>query len=584
MNRVIVHDTVARQWVLFQHPVETVVARTADQVLPALDMIEREVDSGKLHAAGFIAYEAAPAFDSVLRVRPDPASFPLLWFGLFREAVRQDTRAFTRGASYTSPAWTPSIGRTEYNHALSQLRDYLRRGDTYQVNYTFRLTSPFNGDPWALFCQLMRSQQSGHAAFVETETFAICSASPELFFSLEGDCLKSRPMKGTAPRGRSAIEDLQCAEVLQTSLKNRAENVMIVDMVRNDMGRIAIPGSVEPVTLFSLERYPTVWQMTSTVTARTHASVQQILTALFPCASITGAPKRRTMEIIAEIETTPRRIYTGAIGFIAPHRRAEFNVAIRTVLINKQAGAAEYGVGGGIVWDSDSRDEYDECWTKARILTEQVPEFELLETLLWSPAEGFFLIERHLARLSSSADYFDIRVSIPEVRSRLQNWSRSVAPSPHRVRLLVTREGAVRLAAQTIAATDNDKRVSVCLADRPVDPSDRFLYHKTTRRHVYERAKADHPESDDVVLWNPDGEITESTVANVVADLDGHLITPPAGCGLLAGTFREELLAAGTIREALLRRVDLPRCRHLYLINSVRKWREASFILQQGVA
>ncbi len=575
MNLCSFHDSASGQWLTFRNPVRIVIANTPSEVLPALDLIETLVNTRLLHAAGFISYEAAPAFDASLNVRPDSSGFPLLWFGLYEAPEIQTTLPTPANHPAPPPAtWSPSITPDQYRDAMARLHTYLYNGDTYQVNYSHRLQAPFSNEPWPFFANLVQAQNAHHAAFVETDRFALCSASPELFFQLEGDHITARPMKGTAPRGRTTEEDRACGEALRQSPKDRAENVMIVDMIRNDLGRIATPGSVEPSALFTLERYPTAWQMTSTVSAHTHASVREILTALFPCASITGAPKSRTMAIIAELETAPRRIYTGTIGFIAPNRQARFNVAIRTVLIDKAAGTAEYGVGGGIVWDSTSLSEYEECRTKARVLTDQRPEFQLLETLLWTPEDGAFLLDRHLQRLAGSADYFDYRASEPEIRAALQSWIDTRPAGPHRLRLLVARDGTVTLQSQPIQAS-LDTPVKVALAPSPVDPSNPFLFHKTTHRQIYEQARSACPDCEDVLLWNPAGELTESTIANLVADLDGDLVTPPIACGLLPGTFRAALLAEGRIREKVLHVADLPKCRHLWLINSVRKWRTA---------
>ncbi len=578
MNRCLLHDRTTGHWLAFRDPVRIVVATTPSEVLPALDLIEQLVNSGHLHAAGFITYEAAPAFDPALKVRPDASGFPLLWFGLYREPETLDSLPLPdHPGSLSSWQWEPSISRDEYREAMIRLRNYLYKGDTYQVNYSFRLRVPFTSEPWSLFCGLVHGQRAAHAAYVENDRFALCSASPEQFFTLNGDEIEVRPMKGTAPRGGTSADDQTRAQTLRESPKDRAENVMIVDMIRNDLGRIARPGSVQPSNLFTLERYPTAWQMTSTVTAESHASVRQILTALFPCASITGAPKPRTMGIIAELETTPRRIYTGSIGFIAPHRRAQFSVAIRTVLIDKASGQAEYGVGGGIVWDSNTESEYEECRTKARVLTDERPEFQLLETLLWTPGEGFALMDRHLQRLSDSADYFDIKPPLHDVDARLREWSATAPSRPQRLRLLLARDGAVTLQAGPLppAAT---RPVQVKLAPAPIDPSDRFLYHKTTHRRIYEQAMAACSDCDDVLLWNPDGELTESTIANLVVEWNGKLFTPPVHCGLLPGTFRSAMLAEGRIGEKVLHVADLPEFNHLYLINSVRKWREVILI------
>lgn len=578
MNRAVIHSSVAGGWQSFEHPLEIVVAPSVENVLPALRHIEQQVTRNRLYAAGFIAYEAAPAFDPALAVKDDRSGFPLLWFGLYRKPA-----ALTKLPAPTPPLraprlrWTSTVTRDDYQAALSRLRQFLHQGDTYQVNYTFRIQSPLDDDPWSFFCDLVHLEKVPYAAFIDTGRFAVCSASPELFFSLNGSRLVSRPMKGTAPRGRTPAEDETLAEGLRTSPKNRAENVMIVDMIRNDMGRIAAVGTVNPTPLFTLERYPTAWQMTSTVTADTQASVGEILTALFPCASITGAPKPRTMSIIAELETTPRRIYTGAIGFLAPDRQAEFNVAIRTVLIDKPAHLAEYGTGGGIVWDSTSREEYDECWTKARIVTDEHPDFQLLETILWTPDDGFFLLKRHLDRLSASAGYFDVPVSLAAVEASLLKWAGSAPRQPFRLRLLVSRTGSITLQADAMNAFGNQP-VRLRLAPSPIDPTDRFLFHKTTRRQVYEQARKACGDCDDALLWNPAGELTESTIANLVVDLDGARVTPPVACGLLAGTFRAALLAEGRIQERVVYRSDLARCQRLFLINSVRQWREGMLI------
>jgi para-aminobenzoate synthetase/4-amino-4-deoxychorismate lyase len=443
------------------------------------------------------------------------------------------------------------------------------------VNYTFRLRTRFEGDPWALFGDLALAQQAQYAAFVDTDTFAICSASPELFFQLDGAALVSKPMKGTVGRGRTLAEDNEFAEWLRHSQKNRAENVMITDMIRNDMGKVSNIGSVRVPRLFDVECYPTIWQMTSTVTSNTHASLAEIMTSLFPCASITGAPKVRTMQIIAALETAPRGIYTGCIGYIAPGRRAQFNVAIRTVLVDKSAGRAEYGVGGGIVWDSDPDEEYLECQTKAGILTKRWPEFELLESLLWTPSDGYFLLEHHLRRLADSAAYFRFALDLAGLREKLAAYESSLPPEQQKVRLLLGREGEVLLQASGIGSQGS---VRLGLATRPVNSGNIFLFHKTTQRDIYESLRAGRPDCEEVLLWNEHGQITEGTTANVVAKIGGEMITPPVECGLLGGTFRRHLLDRGIVREEIITREDLREAQAVYLVNSVRKWREAIFV------
>lgn len=568
------------------------MARQPAEVLPALADVEERV-AGGLHAAGFVSYEAAPAFDRALHVRAAPESpVPLLWFGLYDppataptlEALADSdpTGLLARGTPDSAPApWTPSIDRAQYATALDRIHDYIYRGDTYQINFTFRLRAPAGGLGAGFFRRLVEAQGAHYAALVETGDVTVFSASPELFFRLEGTRIESRPMKGTTARGRTLAEDNDCAAALRDSAKNRAENVMIVDMIRNDLGRIADPGTVRVDSLFDVRRYPTVWQMTSTVSASTRAPVWKAIEALFPCASVTGAPKPRSMAIIAELENTPRGVYCGAIGYMAPGRRAQFSVAIRTVVLDKRRGSAEYGVGGGIVWDSVAGDEFEECRTKALVLTRAQPQFSLLETLLWTPGDGFFLLDRHLARLAGSAEYFEYTLDPEAVRRRLRQWAESAPAVPQRLRLLLDRKGTIAVESRPLDGSPAPALpVRVRLAAAPVDPSDPFLYHKTTHRGAYEAARAASPDCEDVLLWNPAREITESTIANVVAELDGALITPPVSCGLLPGTFRAELLSRGEIREGVIALADLPRCRKLYLINSVRRWREAAVVAE----
>jgi len=382
-------------------------------------------------------------------------------------------------------------------------------------------------------------------------------------------------MKGTAARGRTLEEDDAMAQWLHHSEKNRAENVMIVDMMRNDMGRIAETGSVCVRSLFDVERYPTLWQMTSTVIAITDAPFRDIMAALFPSASITGAPKPRTMQIIAELETTPRHIYTGCIGFITPGRRAQFNVAIRTVLINKDSGNAEYGVGGGIVWDSVSREEYLECQIKARVLLKRHPPFSLLETMLWTPEDGYFLLDEHLQRLRDSAKYFGITLDLADVLEQLKALTVSSFDRPHKARLLVAQDGAISCESSPLDESEKHHPIQLRLAPTPVNSSNPFLYHKTTNRRIYDDARNARPDCDDVILWNEKGEITETCVGNIIVFHNGKFITPPVSCGLLPGTFRTRLIDDGKIAEAVLTVEDLKKSNNIFVINSVRMWRRA---------
>jgi para-aminobenzoate synthetase/4-amino-4-deoxychorismate lyase len=564
------------RWLHFQCPEKVLIAESAEQVLPLL----REAEASGLFAAGFISYEAAPAFDDALKTH-DPAGFPLLCLGLFHAPDVLDELDAPPEPHFEIGELKPSVSKAAFARAIGTIKRRIAEGATYQVNYTYRLHADFSGDAWAFFCALVKGQKTEHAAYVQTDEFSICSASPELFFSLNGGTLMARPMKGTAKRGRTLAEDWKQAEALRNSEKDCAENIMIVDMIRNDIGRVAGPGSVETVSTYDVEKYPTVWQMTSTVQGRIkpHINtdergwVSDILKALFPCASITGAPKAKTMEIITELEDAPRKIYTGSVGFMTPAGEASFNVAIRTALIEN--GQLEFGVGGGIVWDSDADSEYEETLTKARVLTQPRPEFQLLETMLWEPNAGVFLLNEHLQRLGRSAAYFDVPLDMYAVLQSLEDMFLSLDRKPHRIRLLVSRNGESEIQTFPLENAALRTPVAVAIAREPVDSQHLFLYHKTTHREVYESARAAFPNHADVILFNEQGHVTESTMANVVIRRNGKQITPPVRCGLLGGTFREHLLQLGEIEEGIVSLSDLTSADEVFLVNSVRKWQKA---------
>ena len=577
---VVARDAASGRWRVFEKPVEVVTARTVDEVIPALQKVEAECANNGRHAAGFVSYEAAPAFDRALITWP-PDSFPLLSFGLYPtvdEASLEDVAGrFSRSRVVAeSEVWTPSVSEAGYTRVFDALQELIRSGDTYQVNFTYRLRTCLTSDPFSLFLRLAEAQHPPFGAYVDTGDWILCSASPELFFHRHGTEIESRPMKGTAARGLWFEQDLEQARRLRESEKERAENVMIVDMVRNDLGRIARPGSVRVTNLFDVERYPTVLQLTSTVTGEADASIVDVFRALFPAASITGAPKARTMEIIAEMESAPRRIYTGSIGFIEPDGRAQFNVAIRTVMVNTATRDAEYGVGGGIVADSKCDEEWAESRVKTKVLTARPPSFELLETMLWTPDAGYLLMGRHMKRLLQSADYFGFHLDLLDVERRLEEFASALKREPHRVRLTVSKNGGVVLSAAPHSLDQGFDALP--LAVGPVDSSSPFLYHKTTNRIAYQAALDARPGFTDVLLYNERHEVTESTIANLVVEIGGELLTPALQCGLLPGTLRAHLLDEGRIREATITVDAMLRSNAHYLINSVRGFHPVSVL------
>jgi para-aminobenzoate synthetase/4-amino-4-deoxychorismate lyase len=380
-------------------------------------------------------------------------------------------------------------------------------------------------------------------------------------------------MKGTRPRHPDPTIDRDLAEELISSEKDRAENTMIVDMARNDLGRVADVGSVDTTALHTIESYPTVHQLTSTVVADTDASIAEIFAATFPGASITGAPKIATSRLITELETSPRGIYTGAVGLIEPGGDAEFNIAIRTAWVDRRTGLATYGVGGGIVWDSNETAEWEEAHDKARVLHRATRPFRLLETLGWDPGAGPILLDRHLHRLGESAAHFGFDCDIEEVRRRLGAVR---ADTARRIRVLLAPDGALEVQVLDPPVPGNDPWL-LALDSFPVASDDEFLRHKTTRRDRYDEARARFPDADDVVLWNERGEVTETTIANLVVETDGEALTPAASSGLLPGTLRAELLANRRIREAVLTLDDLHRADKIWAINSLRGWVPAKF-------
>ena len=574
---VILHDAATRSWLRFEQPIAILSTRRIEEVLPCLREVDLAVQTKGYWAAGFISYEAAPAFDPSLATH-SPGELPLVWFGLYLQPKTIELPVDLQLKNEGKTQWMSSISRAAYNRAIRHIKAQIACGNTYQVNFTYRLRAQLRADPWNYFLALQHAQSANYGAFLDLGRYAICCASPELFFRLDGETITSRPMKGTARRGPTYEADQRQADWLYQSEKNRAENVMIVDMIRNDLGRIARTGSVHVDQLFQIERYPTLWQMTSSVSARTEASLPDILAALFPCASITGAPKISTMRIIYTLEAERRQIYTGCIGFIAPDHRAQLNVAIRTVWIDRETGQAEYGVGGGIVWDSTAADEYEECQTKASLLTSHRPPFQLLETCLWRPGEGLFLEAYHLKRMGESARYFGFPFNQAAACRELEILSRGMPPEPHLIRLLLDETGQFDCQAIPLKERPAPSRVRLQLAERPIDSGSPFLYHKTTHRQVYQAFEFDSARADDVLLWNERGELTETRIANLIIKLDGAWLTPPVESGLLAGTYRAWMLDQGLVKEQVLRIDDLRRASEIAVINAVRKQRPAILV------
>lgn len=550
-------------------PEKILAAKKLNQVKPLFDEIEYLWREG-YYVVGYVSYEAGPAFDPKLTVNKDN-QLPLAWFAVFKGA---DHKINEPSGVYQIGKWKPDCSQETYRQDIEIIHDAIARGDTYQVNHTIRMHADFKGDTWGYY-QHLAGLQSGYNAYLDLGEYQILSISPELFFHWNQNELITRPMKGTAKRGRYEQEDNFRAQQLLQSAKDRAENLMIVDLLRNDIGKLAIPGTVHVPNLFTLEQYPTLWTMTSTINASTpvDATLTDIFTALFPCGSITGAPKRKTMELITSLEQSPREVYCGTIGYLKPGGEAVFNVGIRTVIIDQQLGRATYGAGGGITWDSTSGGEYEEVITKTKILEAQPYTHQLLESIRLENGTFPFL-EKHLSRMSKSAGYFSYPFPENEIRTKLASLSQQYPSGVYKVRLLVSPQGKIEIQAEKLQSIDQP--ITATLAKEPVSSQNIYLYHKTTNREVYKEQKA--AGFFDTLLWNEKGELTEFTIGNLVLELDGKLVTPHLDSGLLAGVMRADLLETGRVEERVVYREDLERASAVWLVNSVRGWLELKLV------
>ena len=571
------------------------VGDSPSEVAGVLQAAEQAAREGNW-VAGFATYEAAPGLDPSLPSAGWPAghpltSLPLVWFGVFehreevppplpvppaaRSALARDAAGPPR-VDGGGAVWDLDRDRAWHARAVAEIQENIAAGDYYQLNLTARLTGSVP-DPVGLYGLLATAQGGRHNALVVTPQHTVISASPELFFTAESGRVTTRPMKGTAPRGRWPGEDLGNREALRSSPKERAENVMIVDLLRNDLGRIAKVGTVEVPALFEAERYPTVWQLTSTIAAQTPPEVDLAATfaALFPSGSVTGAPKRAAMQAIARIEERPRGVYCGAIGYLRPHPDrpdARFAVAIRTITRDNRSGYAEYGSGGAITSSSDPAFEWAELLTKTAVLSPPPRPERLLETLRFEPPATLVNRSRHLDRLASSAAYFGFDLDLDALdRALAAALDPRVVPS--RVRIVLEASGEVRVEVSDLPASGGV--VSLGLAEGPVRSDDVLLFHKHGHRARYDRFREAGGDVDDVVLWNERGEVTETTIANLAVQFDGRWWTPPLSSGLLPGVERGRLIEAGDLTERVIVIDELWTASALAVVNSLRGWRPA---------
>jgi len=549
-------------------------------VLSVLEAVQQAALQG-LWCVGYLRYEAAPAFDAALAVHaPDG---PLAWFAVYDKALPwpEDQHA---GAATAQVQWRESCLRPAFGSAMDHIQRAIAAGELYQVNFTAPLLGAWQGAPeegaeQALFAALQRAQPGGYTAYIDTGDAQVLSVSPELFFDWQGGQILARPMKGTAARGATLQDDAAQAAALRASPKERAENVMIVDLLRNDISRIAEPFSVQVPRLFHTEALPTVWQMTSDVQARTRAgtTLADVFAALFPCGSVTGAPKVRAMQMIRMLEPQPRGVYCGAVGVVRPGGqgiRATFNVPIRTVTV--QAGALRCGIGSGITSGAMPDAEWQE-WRHKRAVVERASMcFDLLETLALQDGRLRHAAD-HLQRLAGAAAHFGYLWDAAKVQQCLHELAQAHPQGLWRVRLLLTAQGQAR--AEAFAMDASPKQVRLQLAGRPLDEAHgEFVRFKTTRRAHYDAFTPTQPGVFDAVLWNAEGEITECTRGNVAMLMDGRWVTPPLACGLLPGVGRAMALREGRLTEAMVRVEDVPRVQGWAFVNSLRGWMGAEMV------
>ena len=546
---------------LYQRPAEIVDAHVLDEVVPALEKIRAGLQAGK-HAAGYLAYEAAHAFDPKLRASARQAQGALLCFGLFEgfeTPALANLLPSPEGAYVGRPV--PRMSREQYGIAVEKVREHLFAGDFYQANLTFGCEVAVAGDPLAVYARLRRSSRAGWGGVMAHDGATIISLSPEQFFTISDGVIEARPMKGTASRRPDPSDDRDEAKALAADEKQRAENLMIVDLMRNDLARVSVAGSVEVPELFAVETYPTLHQMVSRIRSRLRVECDavDVIGTIFPCGSVTGAPKVAAIEALTRLEPEPRGAYTGSMGWIEPHRHgdagnAAFNVLIRTLEWHSGSTKARLGLGSGLVVDSEPSNEWAECLLKGDFVRREAQDFDLIETMGFDPSEGIVELDRHLDRMRNSADDLGFQFDRHAARNELQaaTFGRKQRAM---VRLLLSRSGAMAIQLKTYE-DPNEVPVRVAVRPLPVEPSDFRLRYKTTDRRFLDLTRQQAGEFETVFV-DPDGQLTEGSRTSLFVEREGKLLTPPLSRGLMPGILRAKLIEEGSAEEAELRPADL---------------------------
>lgn len=546
----------------FTQPIKELKTRDLAEVADLLAQVESYQEQG-YYVVGYVSYEAAPAFEEKLAVHKTPLLAEYLLYFTVHDKVETSSIPLTYEEIDLPSRWQEETSAENYEEAIAQIHHHLRQGDTYQVNYTVQLKQDLSANPFVIYNRMVVEQEAGYNAYVEHDEMAVISMSPELFFEQNDRELTTRPMKGTTQRGVTDQEDLAQASWLEQDPKNRSENMMIVDLLRNDMNRISEVGSEHVERLCQVEQYSTVWQMTSTIKSQLRPDVDlvAIFRSLFPCGSITGAPKIATMEIIKDLELQPRGVYCGTIGLLLPNGRRIFNVAIRTIQLHK--GQAIYGVGGGITWDSTWESEYREVHQKAAVLYRKQARFKLISTGRVSQKSLLFE-DQHLERLTKASRYFAYPLDPKKLRQKIEEECQVCdVNQDYRLRIGLSKSGEIELSRQILTPlSPSFCQAKVCLQE--ADLQQAFTYFKTTHRPHLSLGKQES------IYHNAAGELLETSIGNLVLKIAGKLYTPPIRLGILPGIYRQHLLERGLVEEKVLTLKDLAQAEAIYGCNAVR--------------
>ena len=546
----------------FTQPIKELKTRELSEVADLLAQVESYQEQG-YYVVGYVSYEAAPAFEEKLAVHKAPLLGEYLLYFTVHDRVETSPIPLTYEEVDLPSKWREGTSAEDYEKAISQIHHHLRQGDTYQVNYTVQLKQDLSANPFSIYNRMVVEQEAGYNAYVEHDEMAVISMSPELFFEQNGRELTTRPMKGTTKRGLTDDEDLKEAAWLGQDPKNRSENMMIVDLLRNDMNRISEVGSEHVERLCQVEQYSTVWQMTSTIKSQLRPDVDlvEIFRSLFPCGSITGAPKIATMEIIKDLEPQPRGVYCGTIGLLLPNGRRIFNVAIRTIQLHQ--GKAVYGVGGGITWDSTWESEYREVHQKAAVLYRKQARFQLITTGKISQKSLLFE-DQHLERLTKASRYFAYPFDPEDLRQKIEEECQACdVNQDYRLRITLSKSGEIELSCQILTPLSPIFcQAKLCLQE--ADLQQAFTYFKTTHRPHLSLGEQEK------IYHNKSGELLETSIGNLVLKIYGKLYTPPTSLGILPGIYRQHLLETGQVEEKVLTLADLNQAEAVYGCNAVR--------------